>query len=256
MLVGIGLAAWCGWVSGFHRTTAAAEVTWVCSLVAVVLVDVALWRGATAAKGGGRPPPVTEPWPRRGCGGGRRALRGVSAWLVLIVVAVAWDVLGIDSGPHQYHLTLSALAQAYRPLSAAVLLVWMLVGVGYEAARLRVPRRPFSPGAIEDAGPVSPERTDGGTSDGGTTAWGGVVVLGLAGPHATPALLLPQSPSVGVAFWVAVAVAAIVIDQVARRSRGRLATAEEFTRFTSTAPWANLALIAAWTLAGYHLFAR
>ena len=54
-------------------------------------------------------------------------------------VALAWDVLGIDTGPHQYHLTISALAQAYRPLNAALLLVWMLVGVGYEAARVRAP---------------------------------------------------------------------------------------------------------------------
>ena len=53
----------------------------------------------------------------------------------LIVVVLAWEILGIDSGPHQYHLTISALAQAYRPLNAALLLVWVLIGIGYEAAR-------------------------------------------------------------------------------------------------------------------------
>ena len=58
---------------------------------------------------------------------------------MLLAVALAWDVLGIDTGPHQYHLTISALAQAYRPLNAGLLLVWMLVGVGYQAARVRAP---------------------------------------------------------------------------------------------------------------------
>jgi hypothetical protein len=50
-------------------------------------------------------------------------MRGVAPWLGFIVVIVAWEVLGIDTGPNQYHLTISALAQAYRPLNAALLLV-------------------------------------------------------------------------------------------------------------------------------------
>jgi hypothetical protein len=57
-------------------------------------------------------------------------------------------------------------------------------------------------------------------------------------------------------LWVAVPVAALVIDFVARRSGGRLATAEEFVRFVSTARAANVVFIAAWLFAGYHLFAR
>ena len=76
------------------------------------------------------------------------------------------------------------------------------------------------------------------------------------GHHAVPALLLPQSPPVGVAFWVAVPVAAVLIDLTARRSGGRRADAEEFVRFVSTSTVANVALIAAWLFAGYHLFAR
>ena len=60
----------------------------------------------------------------------------VMPWLILVLVAVAWDVLGIDTGPHQYHLTISALAQAYRPLNAALVLFWILAGVGYEMARV------------------------------------------------------------------------------------------------------------------------
>jgi hypothetical protein len=35
-----------------------------------------------------------------------------------------------------------------------------------------------------------------------------------------------------------------------------VATAEEFARFISTSAVANVALIAAWAFAGYHLFAR
>ena len=74
--------------------------------------------------------PDRPPWPRPGRGGAGPALRGVAPWLGLTLVVVAWEVLGIDTGPHQYHLTISALAQAYRPLNAALLLVWVLVGIG------------------------------------------------------------------------------------------------------------------------------
>jgi hypothetical protein len=73
---------------------------------------------------------------------------------------------------------------------------------------------------------------------------------------AGPALLLPSSRPVGVVFWVAVPVVAVVIDVVARRTDGRMARADEFVRFISTAPAANVALMLAWTFAGYHLFAR
>src|SRR5580658_8954615 len=142
MLIGIAAmaaCAWCGWASGFHRTTVAAEVTWLITLAAVILIDLALWRGRTDGPSGWHLEPAREPWPRRGVGGTGPALRGVTPWLVLIVVVVAWEILGIDTGPHQYHLTISALAQAYRPLNAGLLLVWVLIGVGYEAARLRAP---------------------------------------------------------------------------------------------------------------------
>jgi hypothetical protein len=51
-------------------------------------------------------------------------------------------------------------------------------------------------------------------------------------------------------------VAGFVIDQVARRSGGRFATSGDFVRFVSTSLPAKILLIAAWTFAGYHLFAR
>ena len=76
------------------------------------------------------------------------------------------------------------------------------------------------------------------------------------GHHALPAFLLPQSPPVGAAFWVAVPIAAVLIDLTARHSDGRRADAEEFIRFVSTSVVAKVALIAAWLFAGYRLFAR
>ncbi len=244
----VALCAWCGWVSGFRRTSGAAEITWVVSLAAVVLVDAALWRASLASSFGWQLPRAVAPWPRGGRGGGRLALQGVAPWLILILVALAWDILGIDSGPHQYHLTISALAQAYRPLNAAVLLIWMLVGVGYEVARVRAPED-------EEAAPP-PAASYQRDSPEGRHGLLGACVLGLGAHAYPPALLLPQSPPVGVAFWIAVPVAAIVIDLVARRTNGVIATAEEFVRFISTSRVARLLLVAAWAFAGYHLFAR
>ena len=81
-------------------------------------------------------------------------------------------------------------------------------------------------------------------------------MLNLGGHQVAPALLLPPSPPVGVAFWIAVPVAGVLVDLAARRSNGRLADAEEFVRFISTSMVANVLLITAWAFAGYHLFAR
>jgi hypothetical protein len=243
-VAGIALCAWCGWVSGYHRTSTAAEITWAVSLGAVLLIDLALWRGKTGRRLGWHLEPVRDPWPRIGRGGPGPALRGVAPWLALFVIALAWNVLGIDTGPGQYHLTASALAQAYRPLNAALLLVWMMVGIGYGAARVRAPGRTMGAG-VERGDPHAPE-------NGSALA----AAMGSLGHHGAPALLLPSSPPVGVAFWVAVPLAAVLIDVVARRSSGRRANAEEFVRFISTSRLAALALIVAWGFAGYHLFAR
>jgi len=216
----------------------------VLSLGAVIAVDLTLWRGTHGKRFGWHLPPVDNPWPRPGRGGSRLALRGVAPWIVLFVVALAWDVLGIDTGPHQYHLTISALAQAYRPLNAALLLVWILAGIGYEAARARAP--------VGDTSiPATPEPDTPGP---GATLGAGMLTLG--GHSVGPGLLLPSSPPIGVAFWIAVLVAGLLVDLVARRSGGRMANAEEFVRFISTPMAANVALVAAWVFAGYHLFAR
>ena len=248
VVICIGLLAacgWCGWVSGEHRRSGAAEITWLVTLCFVFLFDLALWRGRSGGHRGLHLRPADEPWPRPGRGGNGPAFRGVAPWLALAAAALAWDVLGIDSGPHQYHLTISALAQAYRPLNAALLLVWILVGVGYEAARVRAP--------IDDTG--TPR--DGGDPQGPEYRGTFVAALGPLGvQRGSSALLLPQSPPLGILFWVAIPVVAVLIDVASRRSDGRAATAEEFVRFISTSGLANLALIAAWGFAGFHLFAR
>jgi hypothetical protein len=246
----VALGAWCGWVSGFHRSSTPAEITWVVSL-AIVLVLASLFRlarrGATFGWDVGT---ATEPWPRAGRGGGRKALRGVAPWLGVIVVAATWDVLGIDTGPHEYHLTISALSQAYRPLNALLLLVWMTVGIGYAAARARAPLGTRGLGASAGHG-FEAER--GG---GAALCAAGMGPGGAGGHPLLPALLLPSIRAVGVVFWVGLLVVAVAVDLIARRSAGRVATAEEFARFISTSVVANVALIAAWAFAGYHLFAR
>ena len=165
------------------------------------------------------------------------------------MVVVAWEVLGIDTGTHQPHLTISALAQAFRPLDAALLLVWILIGIGYGAARARAPvDRSTRESGNEGAGGQC--RRSGGNQHSAEGSGGG--------HHArlVPGLLLPETRSAGVAFWIAVIVAFGLVDLAARRSGGRLATAEEFARLVSGPPVANVALVAAWAFAGWHLFAH
>jgi hypothetical protein len=61
---------------------------------------------------------------------------------------------------------------------------------------------------------------------------------------------------VGVAFWVGLIVACVLVEIAARRSRGRLADAEEFVRLISGPLVANALFVVAWTYAGWHLFAH
>jgi hypothetical protein len=244
------LCAWCGWVSGFHRSSRGAEITWVVSLAVVVVLAVLFRRGRRGEAFGVHIGTAAEPWPRAGRGGARTAWRGVAPWLAVIVAAAAWDALGIDTGRHEYHLTISALSQAYRPLNALLLLVWMLVGIGYAAARARAP----SVAGDHDASTGNGLEMEG---RGGAVLCAASLPPGGAGVHPlAPALLLPSNRAAGVVFWVGLLVVAVAVDLIARRSAGRVATAEEFARFISSAAVANLALIAAWAFAGYHLFAR
>jgi hypothetical protein len=246
------VCVWCGWVSGFHRSSTPAVVAWPFSLAAVVVVDVLLWRGRYGRKPGIRLEPVPDPWPRPDRGGSLRALEGVSIWLVLTLVVLAWEILGIDTGKHAPHLTISALTQSFRPLNAAMLLVWMLVGIGYGAARARAPRVSRSDSGGSDPGRVvAVQQGDGSETPEMPSA---VMVAHL--PVTAPALLLPASRPAGVAFWLGLVLAAVVVDQGARHSNGRLANAEELVRFITTPLAANVLLVVAWAYAGYHIFAH
>ena len=238
---GLALCAWCGWASGFHRSTTPADVTWAFSLAAVVVVDLLFWQGRLGHKPGLPLEPVGEPWPRPGRGGGRRALVGVSLWLGLSAVVLAWEILGIDTGTHEAHLTISALTQAFRPLNAAMLLVWMVVGLGYGAARARAPVADRSSSFHRTGAAGSPPLA---------------LVVSSHSPSTMPALLLPSSRPAGVAFWLGLVVAIVLIDLAARRSGGRLANSEEFLRFITAPAAANVLLVVAWGYAGYHLFAH
>jgi hypothetical protein len=175
---------------------------------------------------------------------------GAALWAGLVLLALGWDVLALDTPPRQYHLTISALSQAYRPLNAALLLLWLGIGVAYGVTRARAPQDTRMPASAPDTTP--------GTSLSGVFG----VASATMGRHFAlvgrtfPGLLLPQVPAVGVFFWAAVPVVAIAIDQLARRSGGRIANAEEVLRFVSTATPVKILLVVAWGFAGYHLFAR
>jgi hypothetical protein len=240
-LLALGLCAWCGWASGLHHSTIPAFAAWSASLAAVVVIGLLLRSGHRHPTIAFHLAPATESWPRPGQRGRGRAFIGISPWLILILIVIVWEVLGIDTA-HGAHLTISALAQSFRSLNAALLLVWLLVGLGYCAARARAP---------------VPKSSDYAVRDGSQNAFTCLPAL-VVHPHeiVLPALLLPNNRAVGVGFWVGVVAAFVVLDIVARRSRGRVASGEEFIRFISGPRLANLLLVAAWTYAGWHLFAH
>jgi hypothetical protein len=237
VLGGALLCAWCGWVSGFHTDSAAAVATWLVSVAVVICINLTLWSRSNHPEGQASRLSLAEPWPRPGNGGAVRALYGLSPWLILIALATVWDVLGIDTGPRQAHLTISALAQAFRPVNAALLLVWMFVGFGYGAARARAPR------TTAPRGPAGPHAMAG-------------FLVPLRGRAPVPSLLLPSSRPVGLFFWGAVLVVGLVVDQAARQSSGTFASSGDLVRFTTSALPLRVVLVVAWLFAGYHLFAR
>jgi hypothetical protein len=169
--------------------------------------------------------------------------------VALAVVILAWEVLGLDTGAHQPHLTISALSQAYRALHAALLVVWILVGLGYGIARARAAR---SEGRDTADAPISRSPADDPPHAGPPVAGAGALT---SSPH-VPALLLGSSRVVGVAFWIAVIGAAAAVDLVARRSGGRLADGEELLGLVGCSRMGNAVAIVAWTYAGWHLFAH
>jgi len=250
----VAVLAWCGWVSGFHRATTAARVTWAFSLAGVVAVDLLLWQGRHRRHPGLRLEPAGDRWPAPGRPR-RLVWAGVSPWLVLMAVAAAWDALGIDTGRHRAHLTISALTQAFRPMNAAMLLVWMAVGVGYGMTRARTPLGGGGGGGHRTATDTG-EGTAGRVATGALVVGGGFVHQWRVAPAVVTALLLPDSRAAGVAFWLVVVGAAVVVDQLARRSGGRVANAEQFLRLVTSPRPARIILVLAWAYAGYHLFAH
>lgn len=242
-LAALALCVWCGWASGLRHSTDAAFAAWVVSLLAVVAVDLLMWNGRHRRRPAIVLRPASQPWPRPGKEGAGRTLAGTAPWWILLLVVVAWEALGIDTGPRVPHLTISALALAFRPLNAAVLAVWMLVGLGYGVARARSPVHPD---------PSEP------TQDGRLADLSGALVgpHPYLRPHGETALLLPANRAAGVWFWVGVILACVAFDLVARRTEGRLANAEEVLRLVSRTRPARVVLAVAWAYAGWHLFAH
>lgn len=241
MSCALALCAWCGWVSGFHRTTAPAVATWAISLTAIASVNVMFWRGSHGRQPGWRLRPADDPWPRANQLGRLSVLVGISPWLGLVLVIVVWEILGIDTGSSEPHLTISALAQAFRLLNAALLLVWMLAGLGYGVARAKAP-------VASRAGENDPGAA------GGSVLMGGCLT-GTHLPTVALGLLLPANRAVGVGFWLGVVVVGVAIDLLARHSGGHLANAGELLRLVTSSMAGRFVLIAAWTFAGWHLFA-
>lgn len=152
-------------------------------------------------------------------------------WLVLLLVVASWEALGIDTGRREPHLTISALAGAFRWLDAALMATWMLLGAGWCVAR-------SGRSAPARAG-ERPDLPRGATTPG----------LGVIG------LLLPSSRLVGVAFFVCWAAACVGTDLVARRT-GRFIDAGELARLVGRSKVASLVCAGAWAYAGWHLFAH
>jgi hypothetical protein len=247
-LLGLLVLAWCGWASGFRPGTRAGQYAWLVSLFAVLAADLAIYLGSSGHRRGWRIEADQPPWPRPGRGGPGPALAGTAPWLALAVVVLAWEILGLDTGPHEPHLTISALTLAFRPVRTATLAVWMGVGVDFAVAWARSP-----------AGPT-PSRPDSGQAGTSPVAGGAGIALvsGRLARHLVPppALLEGRSRAVGVAFWIGVLVCAAGIDLMARRSEGRIATFEELLRFISRPVGVRVFLVLAWTYAGWHLFAH
>lgn len=253
-VIAVGLCAWCGWASGFHRSSAGARATWLGSLGIVAAAAVLAHRGRR-----GRRPAWHPAHPRsRPAGGppaGRALLAWYGPWLVLGVVALAWDVLGLDTGRREAHLTISALSQAFRPLHAALLLGWILVGIGFVAVRDRMIRAGPAGGSEEPGTPGADRGVTAPLAAAAAAATHHAAVAG-APPAGVPALLEGGNRGVGVAFWAAVGMAGAVIEIVARHRAGRYATASDLLAALSRPLAGRVVAAGVWAFAGWHLFSH
>jgi len=290
-LVAAGLA-WCGWASAFAAGTRAGQAVWAVSLAGVVVADLVIsWvperqgvspstpASDTAAAGSVR---RTSPQPEAvGC-----SWAAAWPWVAMLVVVVVWEILGIDTGPHQPHLTLSALTLAFRGMRAATLTVWIALGIGFALVRRRVRTdrgfdrrqlpdrhlRPGGAGRIRNTGSVrrpgggslivapaialGARGTAAGFGGSGFAGSGSGARLGGSGFGVLLALLLGDSRAVGVGFWIGVVVCGLLVELAARRLRAGIATFETVLRTVTGPPVARIVAVGAWVYAGWHLFAH
>lgn len=240
-LVGLGAALVAGWsavASAWPPGSRAGEVAFAVSVALVLAGAAALRRLVSteaAAAGNER---LASVGPRD-----EGLLRWLGPWLVLGVVVAIWEALGIATGRHEPHLTLSALTLHYRSVRAGALAGWLWVGLCFGLARTAT--RAAASGVPDAAAPS-------GLAAGPVAAAGH---LGRA-PVAELALLEGRSRAVGVGFWLGVVVAAAVIELVARRSAGKLADFVALLAFVSRPFVPRVLEAAAWAYAGWHLFAH
>lgn len=231
-------------MSGLRQSTDPAFAAWAGTLATVVAVDVSLSGSARRGRRNG-PPPGGLPGGRGRNGG----LRAYGPWIALILAAATWEALGIDTGRRTPHLTISALALAFRSLDAALFFVWVIAGLGFGLARARARPAPQPvPSARAARAEAAPDRT-------GRSHGAGAAVIAVASSRQL-ALLLPASKAAGVAFWIAWLAAWFLLDAAARLSGHRFADAERLLVSVSRPLAARVVLIGAWAYAGWHLFAH
>lgn len=273
------LAAWCGWASAFHTGTWDARITWWIStstvLGAWVLVR-AVHVGATQEHRPGVPATGAVDHGGRHLSPGSTKtpplLGAVWPWIVLTMVVVVWEALGIATGPHQPHLTISALSQAFRPIHAALLATWMVVGLLWVVVTGRGSRRfaggePHQRRLARGTGQSAqaPDRGNGHRRQALGIATLGAVRTGprlaasrelSGGGSIALGVLLGSSRAVGVGFWLGVVGAACAIDAIARFGPGTYCTFTGLLRMLWVQPVVRTVVVIAWLGAGWHLFSH
>lgn len=258
-------AAWCGWASAFHTGTWDARITWWISTLTVMGAWAAIRTGrvrglrarrsgAPSAAGACATPGTavhvgSDPW------AAPAPLRRAWPWVVLAVVVVVWEALGIATGPHEPHLTISALSQAFRPIHAALLATWMGVGmlwVAVTGAEDQVDQREAEAGPppAQGLGALVAAPAWAPLLHAGARGWGGVgSSLGLG-------VLLGSSRAVGVGFWLGVVGVAVLIDAAARWGSWSHLTFVGLLQLLWARPVVRAVAIIAWLGAGWHLFSH